>query len=333
MNQAIEEVSDETQEIFSDSQSTTSYSNQLQCSECIIDCNENNGILNTDLIRQKYHEEARIYVKNCKYIEPRSFKYLLLLNEIILDYRNDNIPENCFQSCNEVTKITINGFVKTIGDHAFTECYKLQYVELPDTVKIIGDGCFCGCSNLQEFQFPKQIEYIGNNAFAACQNLQYVRIMNIFNSTVVIKERCFINCTALETIDINSNVIMCESAIGYCSILNTVQLKGKLMLNANCIQNCNIHWLQIKQRTGSEISTDAVSNCTIDALEIMRIPRLFLHRNLIFPTTEINGLFTSENEHLHILGKPDNIKWLTLGVSFSEKCYKYGMKQYLLRHK
>ena len=62
--------------------------------------------------------------------------------------------------------------VTCIGDNAFNSCYELTSITIPESVISIGDYAFYGCSSLSYLSLPSTLEEFGNNCFNECEGLQ-----------------------------------------------------------------------------------------------------------------------------------------------------------------
>ena len=60
------------------------------------------------------------------------------------------ISDYAFNSCSDLTSITISNSVETIGDYAFCQCEGLIFVTIGSSVQTIGSSAFSDCYNLTE---------------------------------------------------------------------------------------------------------------------------------------------------------------------------------------
>ena len=81
------------------------------------------------------------------------------------------IRENAFKGCDELTGVTIGGYVTEIGTRAFMNCTALTEVVLGNYVITVGDGAFAGCSALTTLTIGSGVASIGIHAFAGCTAL------------------------------------------------------------------------------------------------------------------------------------------------------------------
>ena len=124
---------------------------------------------------------------------------------------------NIFNSCSNLTSITIPSSVVTIGWHAFYGCDKLtsaifhckeirggisgltnlSNVVIGEEVEIIGESAFSGCTGLTEITIPSSVTSIGYSAFSGCTGLTEI---NIPSSVTSIGNSAFAGCTNLASI-------------------------------------------------------------------------------------------------------------------------------------
>ena len=112
-------------------------------------------------------------------------------------YTVDEITDNAFRNCPELTSVNVSPIIKKIGDFAFYNCPKLALlyfytftvsreksgVECPQ-IKEIGSNAFANCSSLKSLALPNHVESIGDNAFynTPLDNLYYLSETSIKNN-------------------------------------------------------------------------------------------------------------------------------------------------------
>ena len=96
------------------------------------------------------------------------------------------IQKKAFSNCTNLTSITLNEGVVSIGEAAFDDCSNLKNVYLPNTLEFIGKKAFYGCDNLTTMNIPKSVKSIGVYAFEGtlwydnlCKNTDAVYINDI----------------------------------------------------------------------------------------------------------------------------------------------------------
>ena len=99
-----------------------------------------------------------------------------------------------FESCNNLTSITIPNSVTSIGGGVFRSCTRLANITIPNSVTSIYLETFCSCSSLTSIIIPDSVTSIGNNAFYGCTNLTSITIPK---SVTSIGDYTFTDCNNL----------------------------------------------------------------------------------------------------------------------------------------
>lgn len=76
-----------------------------------------------------------------------------------------SIRSAAFQQCSSLTRVTISGSVKSIGDRAFSNCSNITDMTLCEGVQSIGNYVFLNCNGLKRITIPKSVTVIGNETF------------------------------------------------------------------------------------------------------------------------------------------------------------------------
>lgn len=130
------------------------------------------------------------------------------------------IGAGAFESCTNMTSISIPNSVVGIRNFAFAGCSSLTSITIPNNVTEIRLRAFESCHSLTTVVLPNKISYIPMSAFADCTSLQSISIPN---SVSAIGEWAFSGCTSLTSITIPSNItIIYGGAFGHCTNLKSV---------------------------------------------------------------------------------------------------------------
>ena len=77
----------------------------------------------------------------------------------------EDLGISAFESCEELTGVTISSYARMIGESAFYGCSSLEEVIIAEGVTNIGDYAFSNCSSLQEIVIPDSVTSIAYSAF------------------------------------------------------------------------------------------------------------------------------------------------------------------------
>ena len=80
-----------------------------------------------------------------------------------------------FESCQNLSGITIPKSVTVIGENAFNWCSFTELI-LPEDLAIIGNGAFWGCEGLQSIRIPAKVTEIGSSVFSYCEGLAKIEV-------------------------------------------------------------------------------------------------------------------------------------------------------------
>ena len=147
------------------------------------------------------------------------------------------IGSGAFNGCTGLTTVSLPASVTTLGSSAFQNCTGLVSVSLPEGLTTIGNSSFYGCTGLVSVNIPAGVTEIGSSAFSRCSGLTSIVIPDGVTS---IGSSAFANCAALTDINIPSSVTTIETqAFSGCSSLDTVVLPSSVTtLGGGAFQNC-----------------------------------------------------------------------------------------------
>lgn len=86
------------------------------------------------------------------------------------------ISDGAYAKCRQITSVTIEPGVETIGYGAFNYCSELLNIDLPEGLKSIEEHSFYYCYNLVKIETPDTLEKIGASAFWLCNDLQEISL-------------------------------------------------------------------------------------------------------------------------------------------------------------
>ncbi len=111
-----------------------------------------------------------------------------------------SVPWNAYTE--DITRVSVEYGVTSIGANAFNSCSILAFVSLPVTVTDIGDNAFRGTA-ISSVVLPNSVTRIGWDAFENCRSLETVAMST---NITQIERFAFQNCTKLASIEIPEGV-------------------------------------------------------------------------------------------------------------------------------
>ena len=95
------------------------------------------------------------------------------------DYEDYSESNNVAPWGTNITKVTIEEGVTSIGEYAFRDCTILTSVTISNSVTIIGEYAFYNCNSLSSVTIGDGITNIGYGAFGFCDFVERVNISNL----------------------------------------------------------------------------------------------------------------------------------------------------------
>ena len=168
------------------------------------------------------------------HIGRQAFLQFMNMTSVTLNEGLLTIGDNAFGGCNNAsfTSITIPASVTSIGASIFSGCDNLATVTIADgsNLTTIGKSTFSGCLGLSSIEIPAGVTSIGNNAFNNCTNLATVTIPA---GVTTIGNYAFQNCLALGSITLPAGVTSIgQNAFYGCSALATITLNSNPSIDA-----------------------------------------------------------------------------------------------------
>ena len=104
-------------------------------------------------------------------------------------YDNAQLCENK----DDVISVVVECGVTSISSYAFNSCKNLTSVTLFNTLTSIGEWAFSECENLESINIPNSLKAIGNFAFYGCPKIEYYEwIIEYYNYGSIPNDRCTI---------------------------------------------------------------------------------------------------------------------------------------------
>ena len=162
---------------------------------------------------------------------------------IVLDSVS-SIGDSAFNSCTNLTSVTIPNSVTNVGVDAFADCGSLTNVIFGNGVISIGHYAFIGCTSLTSITIPASVTSMGEFVFEDCSltsitisdgvtsigestfgDCLYLTNVTIPNSVTSIGGAAFENCTHLSSVSIGSGVTnIGDSAFYFCTSLTAINV-------------------------------------------------------------------------------------------------------------
>ncbi len=138
-----------------------------------------------------------------------------------------SIGENAFEYCNGLVSVVIPSSVTSINNKVFYYCKGLTSVTIPNSVISIGDHAFDGCSSLASIEIPNSVKSIGNSAFRCCSLSE----IYIPNSVTSIANAAFSKCNGLKSVRISDLKSWCNIVFRGSYYCNPLVIAHHLYLN------------------------------------------------------------------------------------------------------
>lgn len=135
-------------------------------------------------------------------------------------------PAPWYSHAANITKITVEEGVETIGKYAFNRLNKATSVSLPTTLKTIGYNAFRYCSALADVTIPDGVELIDAYAFNTCEAIPSITIPG---SVKTISNHAFNQCYALTDLVLEEGIETIKNqAFNKCTGLTTVVIPSSV---------------------------------------------------------------------------------------------------------
>lgn len=89
-----------------------------------------------------------------------------------------------FDSCTNLSSITLSNNITSIGLYAFNNCTNLTSITIPDGVTSIQSGAFFNCTKLTSITIPGSVTSIGWDVFDGCTRLNDIRYSGTSESVI-----------------------------------------------------------------------------------------------------------------------------------------------------
>ena len=205
-------------------------------------------------------------------IGEKAFDTCYDLTDVTIPISVKSIGKNAFIHCSRLTSVTIPNSVITIGESAFMDCKGLTSLTIGNFVKSIEDWAFSSCSGLTSLNIPNSVTSIGCGSFESCTGLTSV---TIGNSVTSIGEIAFSDCTSLTSVTIpNSVTSIGDNAFYDCYSLRNItsEITDVFATGTNAFLGCSSDAkLQVPVGTADDYRSTADWNRFSNIVEYERI--------------------------------------------------------------
>ena len=136
------------------------------------------------------------------YFDDNEWVWIKIITQADIGNTVTSIGAGAFDSCNNLTIVTIPNSVTSIDEFTFSNCSGLTSITIPDSVTSIGSDAFSGCIGLTSVMIPDSVTSIGYHVFYNCSGLMSVTIPD---SVTNIGEGAFSGCSGITTVTIVAN--------------------------------------------------------------------------------------------------------------------------------
>ena len=153
---------------------------------------------------------------------PPWYKYRKNITNVTVENDISSIGSYAFYSLYKLNFVDIKSQCVNVRDHSFEKCTKLISINISERVTSIGANAFSGCSSLASINIPEEVTFIGSNAFYECSSLISI---NIPEGVTSIDDWTFYGCSSLTSINIPEGVTSIgDNAFSGCSSLISINI-------------------------------------------------------------------------------------------------------------
>ena len=179
------------------------------------------------------------------------------------------IGNSSFYGCSSLDTVVLPSSVTTLGSSAFQNCTGLVSVVLPEGLTTIGTSSFYGCTGLVSVTIPSSVTTIETQAFSGCSSLDTVVLPS---SVTTLGSGAFRNCSGLTSVNIPAGVTEINGSTFYgCSSLASVSLpEGLTSIGSGAFSGCSSLDTVVLPSSVTTLGSNAFYDCT--GLTTVNIP-------------------------------------------------------------
>ena len=180
------------------------------------------------------------------------------LDEVILPEALIIIPDNAFQYCRKLTKVTAPGAVQ-INYGAFQQCSALTDFDISN-VRSIGNSAFSYCSAFNPTALSADLYSIGTSAFARTS----ITELSLPEKVTTVAYGAFDGCSKLTKVSLSSRIkVIDDYAFHNCSALSEITLpEGLTEIGDYAFYNCSALGEIVIPSTLERIGYYALNSCS-----------------------------------------------------------------------
>lgn len=159
----------------------------------------------------------------------------------------------------QITAVTIEDGVTTVGSNAFYGCFKIRSATLPSSLATIEQYAFYNCTSLEDINFPSSLRSIDEHAFDYCRSLTAVYLPN----GVTIGHSAFASCYQLCAVELPQDMTELPPGIfESCEKLVSIDIpEGVISIGADALRRTGIADLELPSGLQS-IGNAALFSCS-----------------------------------------------------------------------
>ena len=163
--------------------------------------------------------------------------YASAITSVAIPKTVTRIGDDAFYYTDNLTSVTFNEGLVSIGANAFASATALTSIDIPSTVTTIGQGAFDGCSQLASVTFHDGLVTIGANAFSYTA----ITSIDIPSTVTTIGETAFSACSQLASVTFHEGLnTISADAFSYCpSLLSAILPNSVTSIEDNAFSDCS----------------------------------------------------------------------------------------------